>query len=114
MAHERTAQQSIKTKNKLYKRFKRNQTVFNRSAYNEHKRQLNREMRNAEKDHYHELLERYKSDSKKTWRVIRDVVKGKTKQSLNEEFIITGDSVSDPNRISEAFNTFFINVWSNC
>jgi hypothetical protein len=54
----RELQQSIKTKNKLYKRFKRNQTLFNRSAYNEHKRQLNREMRNAEKDHYHELLER--------------------------------------------------------
>ena len=103
----------IALKNKLYRRFRQNPTIVNKSAYTECKRNLRRAMRTAEKEHYHELFERYKKDSKRTWSIIREVIKGKSVHSVPEEFEIDGSTVTDKNVIAEAFNDFFINIGPN-
>lgn len=101
---------TIVNKNKLYRQFKRCPTLFNKRAYIECKQNLRREMRVAERDHYHELFERYIKDSKKTWSVIREVIKGESLHSLPEEFEVDGSIVRDKNLIAEAFNDFFITI----
>ena len=104
---------AIANKNKLYRKLRRCPTITNKRAYAECKQNLMREMRVAERGHYHELFERYIKDSKKTWSVIKEVIKGESVHSLPEEFEVNGSIVKDKNLIAEAFNDFFITIGPN-
>ncbi|MEE4247924.1 MAG: reverse transcriptase family protein, partial [Kangiellaceae bacterium] len=77
------------------------------------KNDVMRLMRSKEKEYYHELFERFKKDSKRSWSIIRELVRSKSTSSASDKFNINGTSTSDENVICNAFNDFFVNVGLN-
>ena len=65
---------SIKTKNKLYYRYKKIHCVKNEVNYKTYKSQLQKLMKIAEKQCYQELLTRYKHNMKKSWGIIKNII----------------------------------------
>ena len=105
---------SIKEKNKLYKKYLKISTVANETRYKTYRNKLHHILKIAEKQHYSELLMNCQSDIKKTWKIIKNIVnKNKARQSqskfkLNDETFTTDGSI-----ISNTFNDFFINIGPN-
>ena len=67
--------------------------------------------RKAEINFYKEQFELYKSDAKKSWKILKRIL-GKDKQISEKQidFIINNQLVSDSAIIANTFNTYFINV----
>ena len=68
-------------------------------------------LQKAEKDHYACLLESYKSNMRKTWSVLKEIIKrNKIRKSQAQFKLNDGSTTSDNLIISEKFNEFFINI----
>jgi hypothetical protein len=65
---------SIRQKNKLYIRQLRHSTQHNVNTYKRYKQALNKLLKRAERDHYANLLNEFKSDTKKTWNVLKSII----------------------------------------
>ena len=65
---------SIKTKNKLYIRFLKHPSYTNEQIYHKYKNRLNYIIRKLERDHIAKLLAKHKSNLKKTWKVMKDII----------------------------------------
>ena len=67
--------------------------------------------RKAEINFYKEQFELYKSDTKKSWKIMKRIL-GKDKQISEKQidFIINNQLVSDNAIIANTFNNYFINV----
>ena len=99
---------SIKTKKKAYKTFIK--TFTNSIANKNIKRLLNTLVRRTERDHYSDLFNQHKNNTRKTWSVIKEVIdKKKTKVTPNK-FVINNKIVTVTNVISDSFNYFYVNI----
>ena len=49
----------------------------------------------------------------KSWKIIKEVINGRTRSTLPEKFIIDSKNVIDKNVIADTFNNFFVNVGLN-
>ena len=68
-------------------------------------------LQKAEKDHYACLLESYKSNMRKTWGVLKEIInKNKIRKTQAQFKLNDGSTTSDKLIISEKFNEFFINI----
>ena len=104
---------SINHKNKLYVKSKKHDTAFNKIQYHEYKSSLQQQLKNTEKQYYNDLIEKNKTNMRKTWEVIKSVI-GKKKQSLKySEFIVDGKTTNDPNVIANKFNEYFAHIGPN-
>ena len=101
---------SIKKKNSLYIRTKRSPTSENNQLYKTYKTNLNKLLRIEERKYYADLLESNKSNLKKLWIIIKDVINKKKSSTIPKSFRIGNDIVTDRKRISEKFNKFFTNI----
>ena len=63
----------------------------------------------AEKQYNHDLLNKYKHTIRKSWSIIKDIIR-KIKKSLCQSKFQLAD---DKKLISEKFNDFFSQNWSN-
>lgn len=104
---------SIKTKNKLYAlsiKYKTEQTKLKYLAY---KRLLQNLLRKAERIHYDEQFQKFKSDIKKSWQIIKEVINNKKQMSCAQHtFKIDNKVVEDRNEIVNGFNNYFVNIGS--
>ena len=67
--------------------------------------------KNAEKSYYAELLESNKSNLKKTWSILKNIVNKKRVNKMQEKFKITDNTITtDKSAIVENFNDFFVNI----
>lgn len=67
-------------------------------------------LKQAEKNHYHELFEKHKDNIKKSWSLIKDIV-NKKKHTINcSKFNINGNITTNKKQIADGFNTFFTEV----
>ena len=89
---------------------KRLKTERSERAYLEYKRILQTALRRAEKNHYDELFLKYKSNLRKTWRLIKAVINKSKSQTQCYSLIVNGQESCDPRTVAEAFNTFFTNI----
>ena len=91
---------SIKVKDKLYVQYKKCKSVHNECIYKTYKNKLNRIIKAAEKNYYQEKLEINKSNMKKIWSIIKEVI-GKNKETqIQTEFKLpTGEVTSDKSTI---------------
>ena len=105
--------QSIKIKNKLYILSIKNDNAENKRRYLDHKRLLNRLLRNAERDHYDQLLRQNSGNIKKSWEIIKEVINRKQSPKKTKEFTIDGNIVDNNRVIADAFNNFYLNIGSN-
>ena len=101
---------SIKVKNKLYVKQQKSPTVCNITQYKKYKNHLNKLMRLCERQHYKDLIEQNRQNTKKLWAVLKQVI-GKTNNSQwSSQFNIGNTIESDTKVIADQFNKYFSNI----
>lgn len=99
---------SCRTKNKLYKKYIKNQTAENHSDYFRFRNILTKVIRVAKYNYYVDKFDN--CNIKETWKVINNLIKGKNSKSSPTQLSNNGITVSDPYSISDIFNNYFVNI----
>ena len=76
---------------------------------------LNRCIRSAKRTYYYKEFTTFKSDSSKTWKLIKDVIKTPQNESNIQEITVNGRKIIDiiKDIIANEFNTYFNQIGSN-
>ena len=86
-------------------------TAYNETTYKTYRNKLKNVLAKAEKDHFAKLLEANKSNMKKTWMILKDIINNNRQSRVQSQFKISdGSTISNKQMISEKFNDFFINI----
>ena len=107
---------SIKFRDTLYKRYRATSTddpLHNTLKINLHtyNRILKQIIRKAKTSYYQSCFEKYKNDTKNTWKTIKTIInKDSAKTNLPETFKINNERESCPKKIADAFNNFFVQI----
>ena len=102
---------SIKKKNVLYKRFLNNPTAQTEFLYKCYKNKLNHSLRVAKRLYYGNKIEETKSNIKRTWRLLNEILNKKSsKQNLPSVFKSGNQELSDPAQIAEQFCKDFTSI----
>ena len=101
---------SRKTKNKLYEKFIKNPNERNESIYKTYRNKF-KKVKKAAKKHYNKEFNERKGNLRYSWKLIKEVInKNKVKMELSDYFKENETIISDPVKISNKFNEYFINV----
>ena len=104
----------IKRKNHLYYKSIKVKTAYNELMYTTYRNKLKKVLFKAEQEHYSQLLEANKSNMKKTWTILKQIINKKKYSKTQAQFKLNDDTlISDKSVISEKFNDFFIDVGPN-
>ena len=101
---------SIKTKNKLYRRYKNTRNPEHELQYKQYRNKLNKLLFEAEKDHYEKLLDEITNNLRKSWRILKDVINKKKVTSSCSKFVVNGKTTTDKMKIANGFNQYFVNI----
>ena len=101
---------SIKHKNKLYKKYIKYQTSYNRRTYTTYNNKLKSILKKTEKEHYQIQLVKCKDNLKKTWSIIKDVINKSKCMKNNDTFKYNNSTTTDKSLIANKFNDYFINI----
>ena len=107
---------SIKTRDVMYLKFKRcnKQSVeYNTLKNNLHVFNciLKKTIREAKIQYYDKIFSQHKSDIKKTWQTISEIIcKSNTKRRTLDKIIVNSKVVNDRTEICNKFNHFFANI----
>lgn len=104
---------SIKHKNKLYIRYKNSPTLQNSTTYKHYKNRLRSLIGAAKKLHYEHLITANKNKPKEIWDIIKEVVGNKNSKYEIDEIVIDNKTCNDKQKITDAFNEYFINIGPN-
>ena len=105
---------SIKKKNRLYKRYLSSPNIAMETKYKRYRNKLNHSLRLAKRLYYEQQLERNKSNCKKTWNILNEIInKRKQTSKLPSTFIINNVDCSDPISIANNFSKYFSTLGSN-
>ena len=105
---------SIRTKNKLYIRSLKHPSFLNEQNYLRYKSKLNYLLRKLERNYIESMLKKHKSNLKKTWQIMKDIINRRRKSSSPPEYFdLNGEYITDKNEISNGFNKFYVNVGPN-
>jgi hypothetical protein len=102
---------SIKAKNKLYRKYIKSKLEQDLNTYKEYKSKLKSCLRRAERAHYDQLFTQYKSNLRKSWALIKDLINKKsTNKSQSFKINVNGVETSNMSTITNAFNDYFVNI----
>ena len=102
---------SISKKNRLYRKQLKNPTLQNVSDFKKYSNLLGKIIKNAKADYYDNKFKENFNDIKKSWDLIREVLKtSKKKEKFPSKFLEDGKPVDDDKSIAEGFNHFFANI----
>ena len=105
---------AIKKKNKLYKKYIKMPSCYNESVYKSYRNKLNTILKKSQKQHYSDLLAANKSNIKKTWQIMKNIVNKNKMKKIHSKFKLPHGSVTENKLlISNKFNDFFINIGPN-
>ena len=105
---------SIKRKNKLYHKYKKIDSVMNEKKYKEYRNKLSSCLRYAEKQYYFELIQKYKSNLRKSWNIIKSIInKNRSNITQNKFRLSEGTFVTNGVEICDRFNDFFTTIGSS-
>jgi len=105
---------SIRRKNNLYKSWLVKRTDLALTKYKLFRNKLTTVIRAAEKGYYQTRFEEAKSNSRKTWGLIKDILSNKTNNSDPVKVLKVNDcTVTNQKNIADQFNEFFVNVGPN-
>ena len=102
----------IRIKNKLFVKKSKNPTLTNTHIYKRYRKTLNQTLEFAEKEHYDYLLNMHKSNLKKSWQVIKEILNKKKTNSISDRFLINDQLVTYKHQIASNFNDYFTNIGS--
>ena len=103
---------SARTLDRLYRKqiLKPNNSPANK-RYNEYKKLYNKVRRRSKYEYYNNLLNKYKTDVRKTWKTLNGIIGQKhDKSTLNDTFNDNGVRTSDPDIIAKGFCSYFSEV----
>ena len=103
----------IKTKNVLYLRFKKHPTQINYDKYKLYRNILNKRLVSIKRSYYNHLLLVNKSNMKKYWAVIKELINNKHKIPYPSHFVYQNNQVTSETEIANKFNDFFVKIGSN-
>ena len=105
----------MKHRNEIFVRKKNPEYEHLRKTYNRVRNSVNKEIKNSKKNYYSSYFESCKSNMKKTWKGINEIISIQPKSSPNLVNQINHNNIliDDPKLISDTFNDFFINVGTN-
>ena len=99
---------SIKIKNKLYRKYLKVKSATNEMNYKNYRNKLHHLIKIAEKRHYSKLLNECQDNIKKTWQIIKNIVNKHKASQLQTKFKLNdGSFTTDGSVISNQFNDFF-------
>ena len=101
---------SIQKRHKLYKRYLKNPSTGNKKRHTIYKNKLTLLLRNAKQKYYYNLFQKHKSDLKKTWSQINDILGKKNYSSMPNIMFHENNKYDSRQGIVNSFNTFFSNV----
>ena len=81
--------------------------------YIEYRNNYNKLITVAKYNYYETEFVKYKKDPKKTWQTINKLLNKNNSSNKQQEFIIDSVKTIDEQEISNAFNTYFVNVGAN-
>ena len=101
--------------NILYKQSKKSSTVDNETSYKTYQNKLTHILRLSKKNHYKNKFDLQKGNARKSWQLIKEVLKCKSKvTNPSIRFtLLDGSETSNPKDIANKFNDYFIHVASN-
>jgi len=100
----------INKKNRLYKVFLHKPTVYNEINYRIAKTNALKQIRQARKDFYHNLLEIHKNNMKKTWSIIKEVIGFDRPTTIINSVLVDGSMISEPTEVANQLNNYFSNI----
>ena len=104
----------INRKNKLYKNFIKNSSIQNETKYKQYKNILTNMIRDAKKRYFERSFEEHKSDGKKTWKLIGEVLNKKSSTlKFPEKFTDEQQHVYSGDEIPSGFNNFSHPLFKN-
>ena len=101
---------SIKIKSKLFVSTKKHEHKNMIPFYRRYRNKLNNLLRSAERKHYHDPLNEYKSNIKKSWQVIKSKINQRKYTPISNKFKDNDKIISDGNIIANKFSNLSINV----
>ena len=102
---------SIRRKNKLFKKFKHDPSPRNKFTYSLYRNILTDTIRLVKKDYYHNLIETNKNNSSQLWKILNDILNKNAKVQSNNKMFKCEDGVSyDRLHIANNFNKYFASV----
>ena len=104
--------QSIKYKNKLYAKYRKQPNSENCKVYKTYKTLLCKILKKYERDHYENRFQSCRNNLKKSWDIIREVINKCKTKPIHHKFNVNGQITNDEMTIAERFNTFFTNIGS--
>ena len=104
---------SIRIKNRMYRLCKKHNSPEMEQRYKQYRNNLHALLKTAERDHYDLLLNKYKSNLKKSWTIIKEVINKNRTVKSSSKFLINDKCVSDKATIANGFNSYFVNIGSN-
>ena len=78
--------------------------------YKKYRNNLNKLLNLAEKSHYDQLICDNKSDLKKSWRILIEIINKKRSSGNSSRFLVNNRIVTNMVEIANGFNSFFVNA----
>ena len=98
-------------KNKLHAIYSENQSLQNNLNYTKYRNNLTSILRVCERNYYAEQIEINKHDLKKSWKIIKEIIRKKYSGGNRiTEYNIKGVLTNDSHIISNEFNKYFTNI----
>ena len=97
----------------MFIKYKKKPNSFNEKTYKVFRSNLNKILRKSERDHYDNLLTENKSNLKKMWSVINEIINKRKHKPMTSKFVVGDREIYDSRDIAGHFIIFFTNVAKN-
>ncbi|HMK58436.1 MAG TPA: reverse transcriptase family protein [Nitrososphaeraceae archaeon] len=104
---------SCNKKSALYKKYKKDPSAENKNKYIRYRNKLKSLLQKAEKDYYKHKFKSVSGCLRKTWQLLGTVLNKNNQITATNNFLINGQTITDPKCIVEHFNDFFVNIGGN-
>ena len=103
---------SINIKNKLYKKYIKNRSLYYHDKFKFYRNKLNHLIKISKKNYYNKYFTSNRSNLKNTWKGIKEIIGFKNGNSNLPSKIVTSENVELTNckSIANEFNKFFANI----
>ena len=101
---------SINTRNKLYRTYIKSPTINNKHNYVKYRNKLTHLIRISCKQHFTNKFSSYKSNIKKTWQTINNILGKNVSKRVPTFFTDCNSKVTDPFEITSKFNQYFTEI----
>ena len=101
---------SSRTKSKLYLKYLKNPNSINKSNFTAYRNKFKSLRLKAERNYYETEFNKHSLNLKKTWTIIRSILRPGLNQPEIDSLMIDGMKVDNPQIMADKFNDYFTNI----